>query len=56
MIKILDSKNSNYLSKLRLILEKRRLGSKINTDNVIKIVWYTLTCVRLRVKLLAEQE
>ena len=38
MIKILDSKNSNYLSKLRLILERRRLGSKINTDNVIKIV------------------
>ena len=38
MIKILDSKNSNYLSKLKLILEKRKLGSKINTDNVIKIV------------------
>lgn len=38
MIKILDSKNSNYLSKLKLILEKRKLGSKINTDSVIKIV------------------
>ena len=30
--------------------------SRIKGDNVIKIVWYTLTCVRLRVKLLAEQE
>ena len=38
MIKILDCKNSNYLSKLKLILEKRRLGSKVNTDIVIKIV------------------
>ena len=38
MIKILDSKNSNYLFRLKLILEKRKLGSKINTDNVIKIV------------------
>ena len=38
MIKILDCKNSNYLSRLRLILEKRRFGSKINTDIVIKIV------------------
>ena len=38
MIKILDSKNLNYLSKLRLILEKRRLKSKINTDNVVKII------------------
>ncbi len=38
MIKILDCKNSNYLSKLKLILEKRRLGSKTNTDIVIKIV------------------
>ena len=38
MIKILDCKNSNYLSKLKLILEKRRLGSKVNTNIVIKIV------------------
>jgi len=38
MIKILDCKNSNYLSRLKVILEKRRLGSKINTDIVIKIV------------------
>jgi len=38
MIKILNCKNLNYLSRLRLILEKRRLGSKINTDIVIKIV------------------
>ena len=38
MIKILDCKNSNFLSRLRLILEKRRFGSKINTDIVIKIV------------------
>ena len=38
MIKILDCKNSNYLSKLKLILEKRRLGSKINTNIVSKII------------------
>ena len=38
MIKILDCKNSNYLSRLKLILEKRRFKSKINTDIVIKIV------------------
>ena len=38
MIKIFDCKNLNYLSKLKLILEKRRHGSKINTDHVIKIV------------------
>ena len=38
MIKILDCKNSNYLSKLKLILERRRHGSKINTDVVTKIV------------------
>jgi len=38
MIKTLDCKNSNYLSKLKLMLEKRRFGSKINTDIVIKIV------------------
>ena len=38
MIKILDCKNSNYLSKLNVILEKRRSGNKINTDEVVKIV------------------
>ena len=38
MIKILDCKSLNYLSKLKLILEKRRLGSKINTSIVSKIV------------------
>ena len=38
MIKILDCKNSNYLSRLNLILEKRRTGSKTNTDIVVKIV------------------
>ncbi len=38
MIKILDCKNSNYLSRLRLILEKRRFRSKINTDIVVKIL------------------
>ena len=38
MIKILDCKNSNYLSKLKKIINKRRFRSKINTDIVIKIV------------------
>ena len=38
MIKILDCKNSNYLFRLKLILEKRRLRSKINTNIVIKIL------------------
>ena len=38
MIKILNCKNLNYLSRLRLILEKRRSGNKINTDIAIKIV------------------
>ena len=38
MIKILDCKNPNYLSRLKLILNKRRFKSKINTDIVIKIV------------------
>ena len=38
MIKILDCRNSNYLSRLKLILNKRRFKSKINTDIVIKIV------------------
>ena len=35
MIKILDCKSSNYLSRLKQILEKRRDVSKINTN----IVW-----------------
>ena len=38
MIKILDCKNSNYLSRLKLILDKRRLKSRVNTNIVIKIV------------------
>ena len=38
MIKILDCKSSNYLSRLKLILEKIRFTSKINTDVVTKIV------------------
>ena len=38
MIKILDCKNSNYLSRLKLILEERRFRSKINTDIVVKIL------------------
>ncbi len=38
MIKILDSKNSNYLFKLNSILLKRRSASKDNTDIVKKIV------------------
>ncbi len=38
MFKILDCKNSNYLSRLKLILEERRIGSKVNTDIVVKIV------------------
>ena len=38
MIRILDCKNPNYLSRLKLILNKRRFKSKINTDIVIKIV------------------
>ncbi len=38
MIKILDCKNSNYLSRLKLILNKRRFKSKVNTDIVIKVV------------------
>ena len=38
MIKILDCRSLNYLSKLKIILEKRRLGSKINTNIVSKIV------------------
>ena len=38
MIKILDCKNSNYLSSLKKILNKRRFGNKTNTDVVIKII------------------
>ena len=38
MIKILNCKNLNYLSRLRAILEKRRSKSKINTDIAVKIV------------------
>ena len=38
MIKILNCKNLNYLSRLRSILEKRRSKSKINTDIAVKIV------------------
>ena len=38
MIKILDCRSLNYLSKLKMILEKRRLGSKSNTRIVSKIV------------------
>ena len=38
MIRILDCKKPNYLSRLKLILNKRRFKSKINTDIVIKIV------------------
>jgi len=38
MIKILDCKNSNYLSKLKQMLDRRRHASNINTDIVVKIV------------------
>jgi len=38
MIKKLDCKDSKYLSRLKFILEKRRFGSKVNTDIVTKIV------------------
>ncbi len=38
MINVLDCKKSNYLSRLKSILEKRRSGNKINTDIAIKIV------------------
>ena len=38
MIKVLDCKNSNYLSRLKIIINKRRSRSKVNTDIVIKIV------------------
>ena len=38
MIKILDCRNSNYLFRLKSILNKRRFRSKINTDIVKKII------------------
>ena len=38
MINVLDCKKSNYLSRLKAILEKRRSGNKINSDIAIKIV------------------
>ena len=38
MINILDCKKSNYLSRLKLILGKRRSGNKFNLDTVAKIV------------------
>ena len=38
MIKVLDCKNKNYISKLCLILAKRSSGKKINTDIVSKII------------------
>ena len=38
MIKILDCKNSTYLSRLRSILESRKLKKNVNTDIVVKIV------------------
>ena len=38
MIKVLDCKNKNYISKLCLILAKRRSGKKINTNIVSKII------------------
>ncbi len=37
-MKVLDCKNKNYISKLYLILEKRRSGKKINTNVVSKII------------------
>ena len=38
MIKILDCKNSKYLTRLNLFLEKRRSRNKVNTDIVSKII------------------
>ena len=38
MIKVLDCKNKNYISKLCLILAKRRSGKKINSNIVSKII------------------
>ena len=38
MIKTIDCKSPNYLSKLKGILEKRRSGNNVNTDIAKKIV------------------
>jgi len=38
MINVLDCKKSNYLSRLKSILEKRKSGNQINLDIAIKIV------------------
>ena len=38
MIKTIDCKSSNYLNKLKAILEKRRSGNNVYTDIVKKIV------------------
>ena len=38
MIEILDCKSSNYLPKLKSILDRRRSGNNVNTDIAIKIV------------------
>ena len=38
MINILDCKNSNYLDKLKAILNKRRFARKVNTNIASKIV------------------
>lgn len=51
-----------YISAL-ILLFGALISSRIAThplrtkeDNIFKIIWYTLTCVRLRVKVLAEKE
>ena len=38
MIKVLDCKKKNYISHLHLLLEKRKLGARINTNIVTKII------------------
>ena len=38
MIQVLDCKNKNYISKLYLILEKRRSGKSVDTSIVPKIL------------------
>ena len=38
MINILDCNNLNYLNRLKIILNKRRFGKKINTNIASKIV------------------
>ena len=38
MINVLDCKNLNYFNRLKVILNKRRLARKINTDIASKIV------------------